>query len=530
MSRYDAIVVGGGMAGLTAAAYLRRQGRSVLLLEKNPACGGLVSSFSRRGFSYEGGVRALVDGGILSPLVSQLGLDLPTVPNRVTIGLEDQRVHVEDHSAMDAYEAMLARAFPESAADVRAIVSLMRSATQDMDLLYGIDNPMFRENMLEPAYLRDTLAPWGRRFLPAMARIYRRSAPFEHTLAQLTSNTSLADVVGQHLFKATPTSFALSFFTLYLSYRYPLGGTGRLAQELEAHVRQARVQVHTNTLVVDLEPRRRLVRVDTGQVHQYGALVWAADLKSLYELTEASDLRHPLHRRRYRKIDAQLRARRGGDSVLTLYLGCDLPPEHFRAISHGHLFYTPHRQGLGEVHRGELEALLEAEPLDRAEVEGWLERFFRLNTYEISIPALRDPTLAPPGHTGLIASVLFEHDLVAAVARDGWYEDFKTLCGQHFLRTLSQSIYPGLHEHVVDRFLATPLTLARHSGSSGGAITGWTFEGGPPPVVHRIHQATQAVRTPFPDIFQAGQWSYSPSGVPIAILTGKLAADAVGRG
>jgi hypothetical protein len=26
-------------------------------------------------------------------------------------------------------------------------------------------------------------------------------------------------------------------------------------------------------------------------------------------------------------------------------------------------------------------------------------------------------------------------------------------------------------------------------------------------------------------VYQAGQWTYSPSGVPISILTGKLAAD-----
>lgn len=44
MKRYDGVVVGGGMAGLTAATYLARAGRSVLLLEKNERCGGLVST------------------------------------------------------------------------------------------------------------------------------------------------------------------------------------------------------------------------------------------------------------------------------------------------------------------------------------------------------------------------------------------------------------------------------------------------------------------------------------------------------
>jgi len=37
------------------------------------------------------------------------------------------------------------------------------------------------------------------------------------------------------------------------------------------------------------------------------------------------------------------------------------------------------------------------------------------------------------------------------------------------------------------------------------------------------------VLTPVPGVYQAGQWSYSPSGLPISILTGKLAADRIAR-
>jgi len=34
-SRYNIIIVGGGIAGLTSAAYLSRAGKKVLLIEKN---------------------------------------------------------------------------------------------------------------------------------------------------------------------------------------------------------------------------------------------------------------------------------------------------------------------------------------------------------------------------------------------------------------------------------------------------------------------------------------------------------------
>ena len=42
--RYDAVVVGGGHNGLTAAAYLARAGRSVLLLERLDHVGGAAVS------------------------------------------------------------------------------------------------------------------------------------------------------------------------------------------------------------------------------------------------------------------------------------------------------------------------------------------------------------------------------------------------------------------------------------------------------------------------------------------------------
>ena len=48
--KYDTIIVGGGIAGLTAAAYLSRAGQSVLVVEKQPKVGGLVQTFSRNGF------------------------------------------------------------------------------------------------------------------------------------------------------------------------------------------------------------------------------------------------------------------------------------------------------------------------------------------------------------------------------------------------------------------------------------------------------------------------------------------------
>jgi len=85
--KFDSIVVGGGIAGLTAACYLCRYGHNVLLLEKSKKVGGLVGSFERDGFVFDYGARAFENSGIILPMLKQLGIDMEIINNPVTIGI-----------------------------------------------------------------------------------------------------------------------------------------------------------------------------------------------------------------------------------------------------------------------------------------------------------------------------------------------------------------------------------------------------------------------------------------------------------
>ncbi len=76
-------------------------------------------------------------------------------------------------------------------------------------------------------------------------------------------------------------------------------------------------------------------------------------------------------------------------------------------------------------------------------------------------------------------------------------------------------------------FSSTPLTMAKVAGNADGAITGWAFANHPVPAENRLPRIMKSIETPIPGIVQAGQWTFSPSGFPISILTGKLAADRV---
>ena len=95
------------------------------------------------------------------------------------------------------------------------------------------------------------------------------------------------------------------------------------------------------------------------------------------------------------------------------------------------------------------------------------------------------------------------------------------------IEVLDSSIYPGLKDVVLDSFTATPLTLARISGNTDGAITGWSYTNDSIPAETRMPKIARSALTPVPGIYQAGQWTYSPAGVPMSILTGKLAAKKI---
>jgi len=72
--RYDAIVVGGGLAGLTAAAYLGRAGKKTLVLEKSSELGGRGATRQTDGFCFNVGPHALYAAGAGVSVLAELGV------------------------------------------------------------------------------------------------------------------------------------------------------------------------------------------------------------------------------------------------------------------------------------------------------------------------------------------------------------------------------------------------------------------------------------------------------------------------
>lgn len=525
-NRYDTIIVGGGIAGLTSAAYLSREGQKVLLIEKNRECGGLVNSFTRDGFHFDAGVRALEDAGIIFAMLKDLKINLEVVNSPVSLGIENEIIQIENPDSLLKYRDLLIKFYPESKEEINEVLKRIRKIMKDMDVLYGIENPVFKDLKHDRDFIFKKLLPWLPKFIFTVGKINRMNMPVEDYLGTFVKNSSLRDIISQHFFKNTPAFFAMSYFSLYLDYFYPKGGVGKLSEALKNKITEFGGEIKTETKITEVLADKRLVKDQDNITYKYENLIWAADLKTLYKIT-ATDGLLPGIKTKAEEIKNRFLKNRGGDSVFSLFLEVDEPLESFRKVAHGHFFYTPSKLGLGETHRGELDNLLiNFEKVDKEQILAWLDKFTRLNTYEISIPGLKDHELVPQGKTGMIISFLTEYDLFSKIQKAGWIDEFIQELENRVLRVIIDSVYPDLKDKVIAHFSFTPLTIENRVGSSEGAITGWAFQKSMP-VVNKIQISDRSVLTPLPSVYQAGQWAYSPAGVPMSILTGKLAADKV---
>ncbi len=519
------VIVGAGMAGLTAAAYLSRDNHDVLLLEKNDRTGGLVSTFEKDGFFFDGGPRGFVNSGMVKPMLKDLGIEMPLCENRISMGIEDQFFYIDSMDTLQDYQEILCRLYPDSTEDIARIIPVIRELSKYTEILYEFDNPNFLDLKGDKKILKK-LIPWTFKFLYAMLKMRQYSLPMEDHLRQYTNNQSLMDILIQHFFRKTPSYFALGYYFVYFDYFYPKGGTGTIVKLLTQKAREHKTTIQLNTPIVTVDPSASEVIDAAGNHYAYDQLIWAADLKALYRSLKTDGLSAEV-RQAITAESTRILSAKGAESVFIVFAGVNRPLQYFKDHGGEHLFYTPSRQGLGETHTTEKEQLLAAfDHLTKDDVLAWLDKFLSLNTFEISVPALRDPSLAPEGQTGVMISCLFDYDLFEKVKAAGWYPEFKQEIEERMIKIIADSLYKDFDEDIVFQFSSSPVTINEISGSTDGAITGWSFETDIP-VIYTLKDIPKSSLTVIPGVFKAGQWAYTPAGMPIAMLTGWYASQKI---
>lgn len=504
---YDVIVIGAGMAGLIAAGYLARGGARVCVLESNHQPGGLMAGIWRKGFYFDVGDQSFESGNILFPLLKQLGVYDDLTFLRAWYRFKTPNIDVQMRGPEDLPAAFM-RGFPDEAAATQAFFDELNRNLYALEPLLRADhNPILYEGVASLVAAVRLAVRIGMN-VPLLIRLLKTRG-WARAAEYYEAGSAALDFFQRMGYRHMSLFIWLGFMhSWWYDYWYPVGGiqalNDRLAARIEALGGQIFYKRAVSHIVTTGERRLRAVGVETtkGDHIRAGTVIHTGDMKALYQRLL------PHHASLSAWSDRILQGSLS-EALTSVYLGVNLPAQVIRdCLQTHHTFYFPDYN----VH--------DPHELHDADVHGraWVE---------ISAPGI-DPQnvhLAPPGQTTLVLQTM-----VRAAWHDHWqtegvrdkraYRALKKQAAEQLIGTLSHLI-PGIQEYIVHVDVGSALSASRFTHNTGGATAGWTFDPQSSPLRNRL----LSIRTPVKGLLTAGHYAMWPGGVPIAALTGRLAAD-----
>jgi prolycopene isomerase len=484
---YDAIVIGSGIGGLTAASLLAKKGRKVLLLEKEKQAGGYVVSFKRgeRIFDATGAfVGGCQDGGEFHGILHEIGAEkeVEFIPVRRIENIYPGFKVSFQGGGYGSYTDALLSLFPEEEKGLEAYLRLVKKIGEEIRSyaqMTGLKKVFF------PFYF------WN------LVRYHRAS--HRMILDRFFSGEEIK--MALHSLPATEPPSRLSFLfvatvinkALIEGVYYPRGGMGRVSQAfLHSFLRsggEIRLQAEVEQILVENGKAGGVQTRDGRRFH--GSLVVSDINPNLLGRMLPRDCQRPFVRK-WETLDYSL-------SCFILYLATDLDLERMG------LPYFTYLRSLSDVEE-------EGRMMRRGEVPG-------SPTLILSIPTLLDPSPAPSGQH-LVKVLVPIPQSYRATWGDGdpdAYSRIKEEFSRTVLEHVESRVIPGLRSHLLFCEAATPLTLERYTGNESGAMYGLAS------TPSQIGNSRPPCHTAIPGLFQVGHYTRPSHGIVGTSLSGLFA-------
>ncbi len=491
MRRYDAVIVGAGPGGLTAASALAAEGLDILVVERNPRPGGTSREFAVEGFSFPCGPLGFSDIGRFAEATGLEDEYGPSAFRRTGFAVRAPGLEALISLPFDELVLELGRLFPGERQGVEEFFAAAAAAVSTLHSTPEGQAPRFREGLDSPVsrvlagLVRD---PGLRKLLGSMGTCEPAGGfPLVARMWDLMSNAGIW---------------------------YPEGGFDRIARRLASRVESFGGELRFGRPVTGIKVeggRATGVRLADGSSVDSEAVISNSDFRRTF--LDMIDRRSLPPEWRSAVASARMTS-----SSLQVSLGLNVSSVDLSAFDEAsRIIYRRPEPSAAPDWRSEW-----VEPADLAGQE-----------LELALWDSGKEGLAPPGRAALVIRVPADHPHFARFSllpsmRTSEYEYYKASLGSALVSEVER-VLPGLRKATVVMDVATPLTFAEWSMRPLGSVAGWSQRGED----MRDHTVRPLVRTPVRGLFMAGHQAYSwlyHGGVTSAVLSGAEAARSVLRG
>jgi len=489
MANNSIIIIGGGLAGLSAGIYARMNGYRTRIFERHTLPGGLCTAWKRKGYTIDGCVHWLVGSAPGNRTWREVGV----AQGREFVNADEfMRYEGKDgrtlilYTDIDRLENHLLEFSPPDAEPIREFIRGIR-------MCLGFDMP----SDTDPIFKRLSAGLKLGFKLVTQGRKMRRwmNIRIEDFVARFQ------DPVLKEAFRAMWIPEFSMFFMLFTfaflherNAGYPIGGSLPMSTAMAERFTGLGGEIHYGQKVEKIlveDDKAVGVRLADGSEHRADRVISAAD--------------------GHATIFDMLEGRYADDKTREPYESWPIfEPLLFVGLGVNRTFDDEPKSVSGMV-------IELPEPVEIG------------HTTRTSLPVHifnQDPTLAPEGKTSLVVMMGSRYDYWKELARDkAAYEAKKDQAARTIVELLDRR-FPGLAQQVEMTDVATPLTFERFTGNWQGSFEGWLIT---PDNAHTMMKPMSQTLPGLGNFFMCGQWVEPGGGLPTAVRSGRRLLKSICR-
>ncbi|MGF7056810.1 phytoene desaturase family protein [Brassicibacter mesophilus] len=475
------VIIGGGIAGLSAGIFAQKNGFESIILEKNPSLGGQCIGWDRQGYHIDGCIHWLVGTKEGTPThdlwvtVGALdGIEIFHPKSFLSFEHESGTVHL--YRDLEQLKSSWLELSPK---DKDAILNLCHNIEQIQSFELPVEKPTDLMTFTEKIKAMSSMKAAG-----MIMQKYGKISLKEY--AKTFKHPALREVLASFLpegYSASSIFFALAGFAKGQA-SIPYGGSKALALRMVERYLDLGgiIEAPCEALELSIEQKKvKQVICHNGKTFEADYFITACDAKVLYEW---------LLKGKYSDRDFEKRYRN--------YKDYPLASQVFVALGYEDTMDTIPRSLSFPI-----------EPFDIHK-----RTINRLTIVHYS----HESNFAPNGHTLITCSInQFHQDYDAwnALAKDSRsYKQEKARIGKAVLDSIEER-FPAMKKKLKVLDVATPKTYERYCNAYRGAFMAFL-----PTVKGKSMSHTGRVKG-LNNIFLTGQWLQPPGGLPVAVVTGK---------